>query len=248
VLGGAVAIGEQAGRLEDDVDAEILPRQLRRIAHRQHLELVAVDDDRIALGLDFRVQVAEHRIVFEQMRQRMRAREIVHRDEVDVVVAERRTHDVAADAAEAVNPYPDSHAILRDLSRRTNVLSYNTPSRCTPSTACSRSSPSCSCRPYFVYQAIRYKKYIGSLRQRLGFLPISFNFDGEESIWIHAVSVGEALTAARWPPTSSPLSAAAPVPVDDDDCRAAGGAPQSSRTWMRCSIFRSIGPSSSAGR
>src|SRR5216117_361306 len=49
--------------------------------------------------------------------------------------------------------------------------------------------------PYFVYQAIRYKKYIGSLRQRLGFLPITFNVDAEESIWIHAVSVGEALTA-----------------------------------------------------
>src|SRR5437867_11482309 len=49
--------------------------------------------------------------------------------------------------------------------------------------------------PYFVYQAIRYKKYIGSLGQRLGYLPISFNVDGEQSIWIHAVSVGEALTA-----------------------------------------------------
>src|SRR5258707_12908890 len=49
--------------------------------------------------------------------------------------------------------------------------------------------------PYFVYQAIRYNKYIGSLRQRLGLLPITFNIDGEESIWIHAVSVGEALTA-----------------------------------------------------
>jgi len=49
--------------------------------------------------------------------------------------------------------------------------------------------------PYFVYQAIRYKKYVGSLGQRLGYLPISFNVDGEESIWIHAVSVGEALTA-----------------------------------------------------
>ena len=49
--------------------------------------------------------------------------------------------------------------------------------------------------PYFLYQAIRYKKYIGSLRQRLGFLPISFNIDGDESIWIHAVSVGEVLTA-----------------------------------------------------
>jgi 3-deoxy-D-manno-octulosonic-acid transferase len=49
--------------------------------------------------------------------------------------------------------------------------------------------------PYFAYQAIRYKKYIASLRQRLGYLPVSFNVDGEESIWIHAVSVGEALTA-----------------------------------------------------
>src|SRR5689334_5613533 len=48
--------------------------------------------------------------------------------------------------------------------------------------------------PYFLYQAIRYKKYIGSFRQRLGYLPIAFNVDGEESIWIHAVSVGEALT------------------------------------------------------
>ncbi len=49
--------------------------------------------------------------------------------------------------------------------------------------------------PYFVYQAVRHKKYIGTLRQRFGYLPVSFNIDGEDSIWIHAVSVGEALTA-----------------------------------------------------
>ncbi len=49
--------------------------------------------------------------------------------------------------------------------------------------------------PWFVYQAIRYRKYIGSLAQRMGYLPVTFNFDGDESIWIHAVSVGEALTA-----------------------------------------------------
>ena len=48
--------------------------------------------------------------------------------------------------------------------------------------------------PYLAYQAIRYKKYIGSLGQRLGYLPVSFNLDGEESIWIHAVSVGETMT------------------------------------------------------
>ena len=49
--------------------------------------------------------------------------------------------------------------------------------------------------PFFVYQALRYRKYIGNLSQRLGCLPLSFNFDGDESIWLHAVSVGEVLTA-----------------------------------------------------
>lgn len=49
--------------------------------------------------------------------------------------------------------------------------------------------------PWFLYQAIRYRKYIGSVTQRMGRLPVSFNLDGDESIWIHAVSVGEALMA-----------------------------------------------------
>src|SRR5437870_11736116 len=49
--------------------------------------------------------------------------------------------------------------------------------------------------PYLAWQALRYRKYIGSLGQRLGYLPLSFNLDGDDSIWIHAVSVGEVLTA-----------------------------------------------------
>jgi 3-deoxy-D-manno-octulosonic-acid transferase len=49
--------------------------------------------------------------------------------------------------------------------------------------------------PYFLYQALRHKKYIGSLGQRLGYLPVSFNLDADESIWIHAVSVGEVMAA-----------------------------------------------------
>jgi 3-deoxy-D-manno-octulosonic-acid transferase len=61
--------------------------------------------------------------------------------------------------------------------------------------------------PYFAYQALRHNKYVGSFGQRLGYLPVSFNLDGEESIWVHAVSVGEvmasrpviALLRARYP-------------------------------------------------
>ncbi|MEP6783379.1 MAG: 3-deoxy-D-manno-octulosonic acid transferase [Acidobacteriota bacterium] len=49
--------------------------------------------------------------------------------------------------------------------------------------------------PWLIYQAVRYKKYVRSLGQRMGYLPVSFNMDGDESICIHAVSVGEVLTA-----------------------------------------------------
>ena len=31
--------------------------------------------------------------------------------------------------------------------------------------------------PWVFYQAIRYRKYIGSLSQRMGYLPVSFNMD-----------------------------------------------------------------------
>ena len=41
---------------------------------------------------------------------------------------------------------------------------------------------------------MRHKKYVGSLGQRLGYLPVALNLDGEPSIWIHAVSVGEVLS------------------------------------------------------
>ena len=49
--------------------------------------------------------------------------------------------------------------------------------------------------PYLLYQALRYRKYVANLPQRLGYLPVSFNLDGDESVWIHAVSVGEVLAA-----------------------------------------------------
>jgi 3-deoxy-D-manno-octulosonic-acid transferase len=49
--------------------------------------------------------------------------------------------------------------------------------------------------PYFLYQALRHNKYVGSLGQRFGYLPVSFNLDADHSIWVHAVSVGELLSA-----------------------------------------------------
>ena len=47
--------------------------------------------------------------------------------------------------------------------------------------------------PYFLYQALRHRKYVGGFAQRLGSLPVTFNLDADESIWVHAVSVGEVM-------------------------------------------------------
>jgi 3-deoxy-D-manno-octulosonic-acid transferase len=49
--------------------------------------------------------------------------------------------------------------------------------------------------PWFAWQAFRHRKYVGSLGQRLGRLPVGVNLDEEASIWVHAVSVGEVLAA-----------------------------------------------------
>jgi 3-deoxy-D-manno-octulosonic-acid transferase len=49
--------------------------------------------------------------------------------------------------------------------------------------------------PYFVYQAARRGKYSGSFKERMGLLPASLRGDARETIWVHAVSVGEFLAA-----------------------------------------------------
>ena len=50
--------------------------------------------------------------------------------------------------------------------------------------------------PYFIYQALRHGKYVGSLKDRLGSLPESARGAGRPTIWVHTVSVGE-FNAAR---------------------------------------------------
>lgn len=49
--------------------------------------------------------------------------------------------------------------------------------------------------PYFIYKAARRGKYSGSFKERLGLLPASLRADSRETIWVHAVSVGEFLAA-----------------------------------------------------
>ena len=52
VGGGLVGVGEEARRLEDDVDAEIAPGQRRRVLLLEDLDLAAVDDQGVVGVVD----------------------------------------------------------------------------------------------------------------------------------------------------------------------------------------------------
>jgi 3-deoxy-D-manno-octulosonic-acid transferase len=49
--------------------------------------------------------------------------------------------------------------------------------------------------PWYLWKGRRSGKYTRTFRERMGRLPVDLNVDGDRSIWIHAVSVGEALAA-----------------------------------------------------
>ena len=49
--------------------------------------------------------------------------------------------------------------------------------------------------PWFLWKGRSSGKYLRTFRERMGRLPVYLNVDGDLSIWIHAVSVGEVLAA-----------------------------------------------------
>ncbi len=62
--------------------------------------------------------------------------------------------------------------------------------------------------PYFLYNAVKNKKYLPKLRERLGFLPDTLRAeDGRPTIWFHSCSVGETLSVQ---PLAQALSARFP--------------------------------------
>jgi 3-deoxy-D-manno-octulosonic-acid transferase len=49
--------------------------------------------------------------------------------------------------------------------------------------------------PFYLWKGRASGKYLRTFRERMGRLPVYLNVDGDRSIWIHAVSVGEVLAA-----------------------------------------------------
>jgi hypothetical protein len=87
VLRRAVSIREDARRLDNDVDAEILPRQLGGVLDGQDLEVIAGNRDPVRGRADVGVKIAEDRVVLEEVSECGSVGQIVDSDEIDVVCA-----------------------------------------------------------------------------------------------------------------------------------------------------------------
>ncbi len=114
VLLRAFAVGEEARRLEDDVDAEVPPRQCARIALGEDAYLLPGRLQDAVGELDLARERAERGVVAQEMRHRRSVADVVQRDDVEVG-AERmlRTEEVPSDPAEAVDADANRHPLLR---------------------------------------------------------------------------------------------------------------------------------------
>ena len=113
-LRAASAFGEASGGLEHDVDAEVLPRQRRRILLGEDSDLVAVDGDRAVRRRDVALVRAVHRVVLEEVRERLRIGQVVDGDELDVgdTLLLRGAKHLSSDASKAVDANANRHPFV----------------------------------------------------------------------------------------------------------------------------------------
>ena len=110
VLGRALAVGEEAGRLDDDVDLHVLPGQRGRVTLGQDAERVAVDRDLAVGDLDLLVELAVRRVVAKQVPEHVGRRQVVDRDDLEAgVLVQVCPVEVAPDPAETVDADPLRH-------------------------------------------------------------------------------------------------------------------------------------------
>ncbi len=101
---GGVRGGEAAGGLQDEVDAELGPRQGLGVALGEHLDPVAGDDQLVPLDGDRVAEAAERAVEAEQVGERVDGGEVVDRDHLQLAAAlHQGAQAVAADAAEPVD-------------------------------------------------------------------------------------------------------------------------------------------------
>ena len=114
---GLVALGEEARALDDDVHAQVAPRQVGGVALGEHLHLFAVHVQVVVVRVHVPGIPAEDRVVLQQVGEGRGVGDVVDRDDLQVGLTEGRgPEDVAADPPEAVDAHPYAHCGLSVVS------------------------------------------------------------------------------------------------------------------------------------
>ena len=106
---GFGCVGKEAGRFNHDLCANFSPIQLGGVALGIDLDLLAIDGDKVFAGNDFIFQVAEDRVVLEQVGQGGRAGQVVDGNKFNFRIAKSGAKNVAANAAEAIDTNLNCH-------------------------------------------------------------------------------------------------------------------------------------------
>jgi len=112
VLLASRLVREDAGGLDDEVNLQVLPRQLERVAVADDGDVLAVDGDGgVVDDLHVRVERSEDGVVLEQVRRLLDTSAVVDRDELESrgLAALEAAHEVASDTSEAVDRDADLH-------------------------------------------------------------------------------------------------------------------------------------------
>ncbi len=116
MLLGVDTLGEKPGGLDNDICANGSPIDLGGILSLENFEAPPFDGDGVVGMRDAVRQIAEDGIVLQKVRESLGVRDVVDGDELNVLVVQRGAHDVAPDAAEAVDANLDGHSSSDEVS------------------------------------------------------------------------------------------------------------------------------------
>ena len=97
--------GEQTGRFNDDVNAEVTPFDGGGVGFLENLDLLAIDDETVISNFHCAVEATISRIVFQQVRHGLRITNVVERDHFQFIrihIANGFQH-LASDSSKSVN-------------------------------------------------------------------------------------------------------------------------------------------------
>ena len=111
---GLCGIGEEAGALHGDIDAEFGMRQLGRVALGRDTDTMTIDNDVITIDRHDAMKRTMHRIPLQQPGVGGGIAKVVDRDNDDIAALDFKNgaQNVASDATETVDGDLDGHDLL----------------------------------------------------------------------------------------------------------------------------------------